>query len=163
MQLTHDLHHSHTQSKEIVILCNCIHSPANQGAIFRLADAFKVKEILFTGAPIDIQSARLKRTARSTQQHISYTYYDSAITQLNRLQEEGYQCLALEITKESLPISQVQITQKKVVLILGNEQQGVSQDLLQNANTIMHIPMYGQNSSMNVAQAAAIALYHISK
>ena len=162
MQLTHDSHHSYTHSKEIIILCDRIHSPANQGAIFRLADAFGVKEIVFIGAPIDIQSARLKKTARSTQQHIAYTHYECATTQLKHLQEQGYQCLALEITETSVPISQLQITQNKIVLILGNEQEGVSQGILQQVDKVMHIPMYGQNSSMNVAQAAAIALYHIS-
>ena len=161
MQLTHDSHHSNTHNKEIIILCDHINSPANQGAIFRLADAFGAREIQFIGAPIDIQSARLKKTARSTQQHIAYNNYESATTQLKRLQEDGYFCLALEITDASIPISHLQIPHNKIVLLLGNEQEGVSKDLLKEVDKAMHIPMYGQNSSMNVAQAAAIALYHI--
>ena len=163
MQLSHNQFVLSSHSKEIIILCDHIHSPANQGAIFRLADAFGVKEILFIGAPIDIQSARLKKTARSTQQHITYSHHECVTTQLKHLQEEGYQCLALEITDASIPISQLSITQDKIVLILGNEQEGVSQDVLKDVDKVMHIPMYGQNSSMNVAQAAAIALYHISQ
>lgn len=162
MQLTHDVYQAHEQSKEIVLLCDRIGSPANQGGLFRLADAFGVKELVFTGNPLDITSSRLKRTARNTQAHIPYFQHDTAVTAIKEYLKEGYKCIALEITASSKSLSKTAITGNKILLIIGNEQHGISQEILDIANLIVHIPMYGKNSSMNVTQAAAIALHHIS-
>lgn len=163
MQLTHEAHYSNKPTRDIILLCDHIHSPANQGALFRLADAFGVKEVIFIGQAPDTKSARLKRTARSTQSFIPYTSYEDALLPLEGLKKEGYQCLSLEITENSIPLSTVQITQEKILLVVGNEQNGISQAILETMDVTMHIAMFGNNSSMNVAQAAAIALYHISQ
>ena len=50
---------------------------------------------------------------------------------------------------------------EKIALILGNERHGISASVLTKLNKSIYIPMYGKNSSMNVAQAAAIAAYTI--
>ena len=50
-----------------------------------------------------------------------------------------------------------------IVLIIGNENHGVSDDLLRQSDIVLHIEMYGNNSSMNVTHAAAIALYELTK
>ncbi len=162
MQLTHDAHQANIQAKELIVLCDHIHSPANQGALFRLADAFGVKELIFVGNPLDMRSSRLKRTARSMQEHIPYSQHESGITIIERYTKEGYQCIALEVTATSIALSKAAITANKILLLLGNEQHGVSQELIDAVDLTVHIPMYGRNSSMNVAQAAAIALHHIS-
>ena len=69
----------------------------------------------------------------------------------------------MEITSTSSPIQQLMVPKnKKIALLIGNEIEGVSSSLLAIANQITHIPMYGNNSSMNVVQATSIALYEIS-
>lgn len=162
MQLTHDAHTPGTQTKELVLLCDGIKSPANQGAIFRLADAFAVKELIFCDAVPDMSSSRLKKIARSTQDHIPYACVQEGSTTLQELKAKGYKTIALEITASSMPLFTIDFNHRKLLLIIGNEQNGVSQELLNQVDTAAHIPMYGHNSSMNVAQAAAIALYQLS-
>jgi tRNA G18 (ribose-2'-O)-methylase SpoU len=46
--------------------------------------------------------------------------------------------------------------------VVGSERNGIENEILKCANSIYHIPMFGQNSSMNVAQATSIALYEIT-
>ena len=46
---------------------------------------------------------------------------------------------------------------------IGNERQGVSERILKQVQEVVHIEMFGKNSSMNVAQATAIALYELTK
>jgi tRNA G18 (ribose-2'-O)-methylase SpoU len=145
------------------MLCDHIASPANQGALFRLADAFGVKEIIFLGNPPDMGSSRLKRTARNTQEHVPYSAAAGSVALLQSFKNNGYLCIALEITSDSIPISEIRITSSKLVLIIGNERTGVSQEILNQANHTTHIQMYGHNSSMNVAQATAVALYQLSQ
>ena len=49
------------------------------------------------------------------------------------------------------------------MLVVGSERNGIQHEILTCADSVYHIPMYGQNSSMNVAQATSIALYEITK
>lgn len=161
MQLTHSSHRKQSHAKEIILLCDHIVSPANQGSLFRLADAFGVREVIFIGSAPDTGSSRLKRTARSTEQHISYRNTDTPIEVIRTLTQEGYTPVALEITSSSVELNKLTIDSHKILLIIGNEQQGISQEILEMSQHIAHITMYGNNSSMNVAQATGIALYHI--
>lgn len=159
-QLTHD-HHQHINvNHQIVLLCDHVKGPANIGAIFRLADAFQVSEIIFCGEPIDITSNRLKKTARNTQSLVRFHESESSLNALDQLHAESFMSIALEITAKSTAIQAFKNTAtKNIVLVIGDENHGVSHAILEKVHHTLHIPMYGANSSMNVAQATAIALY----
>ena len=165
MQLTHEAHiKPEGSSKEIIVLCDHVKGPANIGAIFRLSDAFGVNEIIFGGHPIDLTSSRLKRTARNTHEKVRFRESEDLQTTLNDLHSQGYQSIAVEITLSSIPIQKINNEGlKKVVLILGDENFGISEGILEMATHTAHIKMLGMNSSMNVAQALGIALYEITR
>jgi tRNA G18 (ribose-2'-O)-methylase SpoU len=161
-QLTHHSHQHTSVTTKIILACDHVKGPANIGAIFRLADAFQVSEIIFCGSEIDITSNRLKKTARNTQAMVRFRESESLLTILEDLHAKEYTSIALEITAKSTPIQEFTNTAaKNMVLILGDENYGVSDAVLDSVEHTLHIPMYGANSSMNVAQAAAIALYAI--
>ena len=79
------------------------------------------------------------------------------------LKKEKYTIIALEITNNSTSINNLKISNKnKTAIIIGNENYGVSKNLLSIANHTTHIEMFGKNSSMNLAQATAICLYEVT-
>jgi len=164
MQLAH-LDHSKIKNKfPLVILTDNIIGEANIGSIFRLADAFNIEKIIFTGSPINLNSNRLKKTARSTFKYVDFEYIENAPAALRSYKKEGYKVLALEITSDSLSIDSLNYQNKsKLLLIIGNERNGISPELLKLSDKNLHIRMFGENSSMNVAQATGIALYEITK
>jgi len=144
----------------IQILCDGMQSPANMGALFRIADAFGIEQIVFSGVQVPITSSRLRRTSRQTEKKIPFSEVDHPMDTIKRLKKEGYLVLALEITEESIPIQEFKaIQQQKVVLVLGNEKKGILAEILAVCDHHLHIEMFGENSSMNVVQAASIALY----
>ena len=159
-QLTHDHHLNKPVTTEIILACDHIKAPSNIGAIFRLADAFQVSEIIFFGSEIDLTSHRLKKTARNTQRFIRFRESENLKNTLQKLHDKSYTSIALEITSKSIPIQEFDTTiANKLVLIIGHENYGISDAILEITHHTLHIPMYGDNSSMNVAQATAIALY----
>ena len=80
------------------------------------------------------------------------------------MKAEGYKIISLEITSSSIDISDLSLSAAdKVCLILGSENTGVNQELLNASDITTHIPMLGQNSSLNVATASAIAGFEIMK
>ncbi|MNF86563.1 tRNA (guanosine(18)-2'-O)-methyltransferase [compost metagenome] len=79
------------------------------------------------------------------------------------LLQNNFEIIALEIASTSKPLKEVNIPEnQKIALIIGSEIDGISDDLLKISNQIVHINMFGKNSSMNVVQAASIALYEFT-
>jgi len=84
------------------------------------------------------------------------------------LKQSGVIIIALEISSSSVDINSdefraVLSKQKPVCLILGSENTGVSETLLSLSDITAHIPMMGNNSSMNVVSAASIACFEITR
>lgn len=142
----------------ISLLLDGLCLPTNIGAVFRLADAANLQHIYLYGCTEFEQSKKWKRAARSTHQYISYSFLND-LSEVESLQVTQ-QLVALEWTDSSIPFKQFQPVQP-VILILGNEQRGVSTPLLQLAQQSVHIPMYGVKTSMNVAMASGIVVYDL--
>ena len=80
------------------------------------------------------------------------------------LKLRNYLIIGPEITVTSIKISDLKIPKNsKIVFVIGDEKHGISASILEICEYVVHIEMYGQNSSMNVAQAASIALYEFTK
>lgn len=127
----------------------------NIGMLFRIADAVGVRELIFVDAP-DIAGRKVRRVARHTVRSTPHQQLsrDVFFTHIDRLQP----LVALEITTTSRDLYTDELP-ANVTLVVGNEQNGIPAQVLAVCQQAVHIPMFGQNSSMNVATAAGIALY----
>ena len=161
-QLNHEETQLAPQSLPFVLVCDRVNSPANAGSLFRLADALGIEHIYFCQASLNFESTRLKRTARSSEKQIAYTAVEDAETLLLQLKNEGFSCIGLELTTQSIPLETFKHQAfEKIALVLGNERHGIDQRILEQLDYLTYIPMHGKNSSMNVSQAAAIAAYQL--
>ena len=153
---------SHGFTMPICILANDIDVPMNVGSLFRLADALGVEKIYLTGRTIRPPNRKIRKTSRSTENIVSYEESDNPILVVNELKKKGYKIFSLEITSDSVDIRAAEFEPNdKVCLIVGSENLGVSPELLAISDQSLHIPMYGRNSSMNVASACSIAVFEI--
>lgn len=163
-QLIHSQYSPTSNELNIILLCDGIKGPANQGSVFRIADAFGVAKIVFSNAKVHIDSARLHKTARNTHKIVPYIISENILEILEHFHQTGFYSIGLEITKSSKPIQKVNFqSHHKIVLVLGNENEGISQNVMDKLQMLLHINMFGANSSMNVTHAAAIALFEITK
>ncbi|GAA3580703.1 hypothetical protein GCM10022395_31440 [Snuella lapsa] len=107
---------------------------------------------------------KLTKTSRSTEKFVNYTICKSTLETVIELKNNDYQIISLEITTNSTPIHNFSLSNKKpIALIVGDENFGISDSILKISDVIIHIDMFGNNSSMNVVQATNIALYEITK
>lgn len=161
-QLTHMDHRAGGRRLPLILLLDDISDPANVGAVFRIADALGVERLLLCGKTAVPPNRRLTRTSRMTDKVIAYQYCETPEVVALRLQ--GYHLIALELTQHSVDLKTVDFGLRgKICLILGAEHAGVNSELLEIVDQTVHIPMLGQNSSMNVATACAIAVYEITR
>ncbi len=163
MQLTHYSTKFTEKTFPIILLCDNVSNAANLGGLLRIADAFGVEKVVFCGDQIELTKKSL-RASRATENVVNHEFTSDSVSKIKRLKTNGYQVVALEITSSSKPIHQLQLTTSQpFVLVIGNENFGVSDAVLNLSDHVIHIEMFGQNSSMNVVQAASIALYEITK
>jgi len=163
MQLTHYSTNFKQQSFPIILVCDNVTNASNIGSLFRIADAFGVEKIIFCGEQIYL-GRKMTKTSRATEKSVHFETYNSASEVVSDLKKQDYTIISLEITSKSLPIHTFQFSKEKpFALIVGDENFGISEYLLKLSDAVIHINMFGKNSSMNVVQATNIALYEITK
>ena len=161
-QLTHYNSKFKEQEFPIVLVCEQVTNAPNIGSLFRTADAFGVKELILCGEHIHI-GRKIKKTSRATEKNVAFKIEKDITTVVLNLKKKDYWVIALEITDNSKAISQHNFSSNNpIALVLGSENDGISEAVLNIADSVVHINMYGKNSSMNVVQAANIALYEIT-
>jgi tRNA G18 (ribose-2'-O)-methylase SpoU len=145
------------------VVCDNVNNAPNIGSLFRIADAFGIEELIFCGSDIPL-GKRMTKTSRSTEKYVNHSIEADIETQIKTLKANNYYLIALEISENSQPLTDFTLnTKQPIALILGDENFGVSESILQQVDAIVHINMFGNNSSMNVVQATSIALYEITK
>ena len=156
---------SHTQKFPISILANDINIAGNVGSLFRIADALGVEKLYLTGTTATPPKYKIRKAARSSDKHIDYEYSESAAELIGTLKSSNTHIICLEITESSVDIRNftpaTSDTESKLCLVIGSENEGISEELLSLADQTVHIPMYGENSSMNVATSCAIAIHEL--
>ncbi len=163
MQLTHYTSNFKKQKHPITLVCDNINNAPNIGGLFRIADAFGVEKIIFCGENVSL-GKRMTKTSRSTENFVSHKIDAQIDDVINNLKKNNLYLIALEVTETSKELSSFKLnTRQPVVIILGDENFGVSESILKQMDAVVHINMYGNNSSMNVVQATSIILYELTK
>ena len=162
-QLTYYNTNFKQQTFPIVVICENVSNAPNIGSLFRMCDAFGVTELIFTGTHLPIPSRKMQKTSRATEKYVPFKIMDTINEAVNTV-KDTHNLIALEITESSIPIHKMNIEiEKPIALIVGDENFGISEHVLSQCNTTIHIEMFGKNSSMNVVQATNIALYELTK
>lgn len=163
MQLTHYNSNFKKQKHPITLVCDNITNAPNIGSLLRIGDAFGIEELIFCGTNIAL-GKRITKTSRSTEKYVNHKIEEHIEDVIANLKAQNYFLIALEITEKSQDLSAFVLTTKEpIAIILGDENFGISEEILNIVDAIVHINMYGNNSSMNVVQAASIALYQLTK
>lgn len=145
-------------------MCSDWTDPRNVGSAFRLADAAGLSGLILAGKTPIPPNRKLAKTARSTESTVPWQQVDDIQGFLQQIKQDNAIVIALEITDQSHDLLQYQLPQNRpIYLLAGNESHGVTQELLDCSDVAVHLPMYGQNSSMNVAVAMGIGVYMLIK
>jgi len=163
MQLNHYNTNFKQKTFPITVVCDNVTNAPNLGSLFRICDAFGVKELILCGSYIPL-GRKMTKTSRATENVVKHQTQENILDVVTELKSKKHYLVALEITSSSKSLNHFSFpTNQPIALIIGDENFGISESLLKLCDAVVHIPMYGQNSSMNVVQATNIALYEITK
>lgn len=159
---------------EIIIIAHNIRSTHNVGAIFRTSEGFGVSKIILSGYTpypriandprlphiADKLTAQIHKTALDAEVIVPFEYQETP--DLITLREEGYRIVGLEQDDRSVMLRDYRAPQK-IVLLLGEEVEGITNELRNLCDDLIEIPMVGKKESFNVSVATGIALYGLTQ
>jgi len=162
----------HTAMTSLIVIAHNIRSIHNVGSIFRTCEGFGVEKLYLSGytpypslphdeRPPHIRqklSAALAKTALGAETMLPWQHQPDPVPVLQRYRSQGYTIAALEQTPQAILLP-VYTPPQKLVLLLGEEVHGISDDLLRHTDVAVEIPMVGGKESFNVSVATGIALY----
>ena len=145
------------------ILLNDVRSALNIGSIFRSSDAFGIDKIWLTGICAIPPNKEILKTALGATESVKWEYQENPIDLINNLSLEGFKILAGEQSKISTSLENFTPQKNQnYLLILGNEVEGVSSEILDKCEMHLEIPQFGEKKSLNVAVSAGIVLWHFT-
>ena len=139
-----------------IIVADGLRTPENVGALIRLAANVGSTSVILVGCN-EMKENKIRKTACMAWDYVKLSFVPTP-ADLLLLIPPAYQLVAVETSPQSINIYS-QPLPRNVVLVLGSEVHGISPELLSLCPTHVHIPMTGPDTSMNVSQAAAVALF----
>ena len=140
-----------------VVILDRIQDPGNLGTIIRTSDAAGALGLILLEGCVDAFSPKVVRASMGSLFHVPVVQEISPEEALTWCYRNGYEPAATAL-KGAANLYKTDLS-KKMAYILGNEANGVSEELQAAAETRLFIPMEGMAESMNVAMAAGIILF----
>ena len=144
----------------ISILVENVRSVHNVGSIFRTADGFGAQKLYLTGYTAHPPRQDLTKTALGAEEAVSWEYYENPILAANHIKKTGAKLVLIEQTTQSEDFHQIN-WDFPLCFIIGNEVNGVSEELCELADIHAELPMRGIKQSLNVSVAAGIIGYEL--
>ena len=157
----------------LVVVLDNIRSQHNVGAIFRTSDAFLVEKIYLCGITATPPNREIHKAALGATESVDWSYFEKTIDAVNHLKNQGFSIFALEQAQHSISLFEfgtdyastgsASAPSKPIALILGNEVDGISDEVMPLIDGALEIPQFGTKHSLNVSVSAGIAIWEMFK
>jgi len=141
---------------EPIVIAYQIKTPENIGNIIRLADNAGCQKVIIAAEDENIRTSKIRKTAGLSYDSMSWEI--CSISDLFTKIPTDFKVVSLETSSDSKNIFTSNLPDK-IALIVGNEIVGIDNEVLNKSDFIVHIPLFGHNTSMNVSHALAVALF----
>lgn len=144
----------------IYIIVDNVLDTYNVGAIFRLADAVAVEKVILCGQTETPPHTRIKKASINTTEWVDWEYSETAISAIQnlKLKIKNLHVVAIEQAQGSIPYDKYEY-KFPLALVVGHESDGVTKEVLKISDSIVELPMFGVNKSLNVMVSLGIVLY----
>ncbi|PJE76500.1 RNA methyltransferase [Candidatus Uhrbacteria bacterium CG10_big_fil_rev_8_21_14_0_10_48_16] len=146
----------------MIVIAHNIRSLHNVGSIFRSCDVFAIEKLYLTGFSGTPPRKEIAKVSLGSEHRVPWEYTEDVRNVLTELTKKGYVIVALENRKGSVSIDSFH-TDRPIALILGNEVDGIEQEILDACDAYIEIDMPGKKQSLNVSVATGIALFALTR
>ncbi len=153
------------RTRHFTVAIEDIFQPQNASAIVRTCDVFGVQDLQVIESKYSFYASN--QVAKGAQKWIDFSMYNKRDTNntldcIENLREKGYKIIATTPHNDSCLLLDFDVTQKSA-FFFGVEKQGLSDDVMKNADGFLKIPMVGFTESLNISVAVAIILQNLTE
>lgn len=147
------------RTKFITVAIEDVYQLHNTSAVIRSCEVFGIQNAHVIenrfGKRLD------KNIAMGAQQWVDVSRYEDTKSCISHLRDEGYRIIATTPHDDSCLLEDFKI-KEKTALFFGTEKEGLSEEVMQEADGFLKIPMVGFTESLNLSVSAAIILQHLT-
>ncbi|SDQ44855.1 TrmH family RNA methyltransferase [Virgibacillus salinus] len=141
-----------------ILLIDSIQDPGNLGTVIRTADAAGFDAVMLGDNTVDMYNDKVIRSTQGSLFHLSISQVNIK-EKIPQLKTEGFSVWASALSN-ARQFNKLEVPEK-TALIIGNEGAGIQSEIVDLADIVVKIPIYGEAESLNVSVAAGILMYYI--
>jgi len=147
----------------VTIILDNVRSAINVGSIFRTSDAFLIEKIILCGITAIPPDKEIRKTALGATDSVKWEFFENTINAVSKLKAEGYHIIGIEQTDKSTMLNDISLPKKSIAIIVGNEVNGVAQEVINMCNEVIEVPQFGTKHSLNISVATGIVIWELWK
>jgi 23S rRNA (guanosine2251-2'-O)-methyltransferase len=152
------------EKSPIVVVLDNVRSAYNTGSVFRTCDGFRVSKIMLCGITSQPPHREIHKTAIGAENTVEWNYFEDTKECIEQLKNEGYRIIGIEQTSSSKSLLELNWESgTKIGIVLGNEVDGLSENIINMCDEFIEIPQFGTKHSLNVSVAAGIVLWELTR
>lgn len=141
---------------DLILVLDNIQDPGNMGTILRTADSIDLKQILVSKGSSDVYNPKVVRSTMGAIFRVKVIECEDLVKTVKELKKHKINVYATDLKTDK---SIYDVDYKKSAIVIGNEANGVSNEILEESSQRIKIPMLGKTESLNAAVATSIILY----
>ena len=148
----------------IILILDNIRSLNNIGTFFRTADAFNVEQIILCGITACPPHREIQKTALGATESVEWSYKENILEVVSDLKKQGVKICSIEQAENTLLLQDMKVSpNERYAIIMGNEVDGVQQEVINRSDYVIEIPQFGTKHSLNVSVCAGVVLWDFIK
>ena len=142
--------------EDIIVVLDGIQDPGNLGTILRTIDSVGLSQVIVSKETADSYNPKVVRSTMGAIFRVNVIESEDLLKTLKNLKKHKYKIMATSLENNN---SIYDVEYNKKVIVIGNEANGVSKNVLEYADEKIKIPMLGKTESLNASVATSIILY----
>ena len=145
-------------SESNFLILDNIQDPGNIGTILRTADSLNFKQIIVSKGTADIYNPKVVRSTMGAIFRIRVVEVENLVKIIKEMKKNEIKVYATDLATDK---SIYDVNYEKSAVVIGNEANGVSKEVLNESSERIKIPMIGKTESLNAAVATSVILYEV--
>ena len=148
----------------LIVVLDDVRSLHNVGSVFRSGDAFRVEAVYLCGITATPPHPEIHKTALGGEDSVAWRYFPTATEAIESLHNDGFFVYSIEQVEGSTKLQNLQLdTDRRYAVVLGNEVNGVHQEVVDMSDGCLEIPQFGTKHSLNVSVTAGMVIWEVAK